>query len=241
MLSGFENLTRAFQKAKLVIERDENNKIPAFYLKCLVELEQFVQETWEDRESRKNMSKQNSKSLATLRQKLKKYNKDFETEINKYKENPIDDEKEESEEEESDESDSDDDGPMDFLKKPAEKELKDEAKEELKAAKDDEDDDESDDSYWQGDSDDSSLSSDDDKYGGNRAKNVFERDIDKTKGPAKRRRKPKEGNLILYFCYELDNLILHFLIQVIIVNNVCMEMKMNKKREDGKKFQEVVF
>ena len=193
MLSGFENLTRAFQKAKLVIEREENNKIPTFYLRCLVELETFVQETWEDREGRKNMSKQNSKSLATLRQKLRKYSKDYETEINNYKKNPVeDDEKEEeSEDEESDESDSDDDGPMDFMKKP-EKEIKEDFKEEPKD-KDVEDDDESDDSYWQGSSDESSLTSDDEKYGGNRAKNVFERDTDKSKEPTKRRRKPKEG------------------------------------------------
>ena len=48
------------------------------------------------------MNKVNAKSLATLRQKLKKYNRDFEEEIVKYRENP--DEGEGEEEEEEDES-----------------------------------------------------------------------------------------------------------------------------------------
>lgn len=34
------------------------------------------------------MSKNNSKSLASLRQKLRKYNKDFEDETSKFRENP---------------------------------------------------------------------------------------------------------------------------------------------------------
>ena len=34
------------------------------------------------------MSKNNSKSLSILRQKLRKYSKDFEEEIAKYRENP---------------------------------------------------------------------------------------------------------------------------------------------------------
>lgn len=48
---------------------------------------------------RKNMSKNNSKSLSSLRQKLRKYNKDFEEEILKFRENPdqADEEEEEGE------------------------------------------------------------------------------------------------------------------------------------------------
>ena len=41
---------------------------------------------WEDREGRKSMSKNNAKGLTTMRQKLRKYNRDFETDINAYKE-----------------------------------------------------------------------------------------------------------------------------------------------------------
>lgn len=47
------------------------------------------------------MSKGNAKSLATLRQKLKKYDRDFEDEIAKYRENP-------------DEGEGDDEGDEDF-------------------------------------------------------------------------------------------------------------------------------
>lgn len=59
----------------------------------------FWGQCWEDREGRKNMSKNNSKSLATLRQKLRKYSKDYEADITRYRENP------EEEDEERDEDD----------------------------------------------------------------------------------------------------------------------------------------
>lgn len=58
-------------------------------------MEDFITECWEDREGRKNMSKNNSKGLATLRQRIKKYNKDFEKEIAAWKENPVEDDVEE--------------------------------------------------------------------------------------------------------------------------------------------------
>lgn len=41
-LLGFENLTRAFVKAKPVIDKEENGNIPKFYIRCLVELEDFI-------------------------------------------------------------------------------------------------------------------------------------------------------------------------------------------------------
>lgn len=60
-------------------------------------MEDFINEVWEDRDGRKNMSKNNSKSLSTLRQKLRKYNKDFEEDIGKFRENPDQDDDEEEE------------------------------------------------------------------------------------------------------------------------------------------------
>lgn len=39
---GFENLTRAFIKARPVIDKEENGNIPKFYIRCLVELEDFI-------------------------------------------------------------------------------------------------------------------------------------------------------------------------------------------------------
>ena len=44
------------------------------------------------------MSKNNSKSLASLRQKLRKYNKEFEGDITKFRENPDQADDEEDEE-----------------------------------------------------------------------------------------------------------------------------------------------
>lgn len=76
--------------------KEENGQTPHFYVRCLIEMEDFINEVWEDREGRKNMSKNNSKSLTTLRQKLRKYNKDFEEDITKFRENP---EQEDDEEE----------------------------------------------------------------------------------------------------------------------------------------------
>lgn len=88
---------RAYQKALPVIAKEELGQTPRFYVRCLVEMEDFINEVWEDRDGRKNMSKNNSKSLSTLRQKLRKYNKDFEEDIGKFRENPDQDDDEEEE------------------------------------------------------------------------------------------------------------------------------------------------
>ena len=99
MLSSFEDVMKAYQKALPIIIKEENGITPRFYIHCLVEVETFLNELWEDREGRKNLSKNNSKSLATLRQKLRKYVKDFEADMAKFKENPDVEEEEEEEEE----------------------------------------------------------------------------------------------------------------------------------------------
>ena len=44
-----------------------------FFVRVLVELEEVVNEQWEDRDGRKKMSKSNAKSLGSLRQKHRKY------------------------------------------------------------------------------------------------------------------------------------------------------------------------
>lgn len=104
ILTTFEDLMRAHQKAIPVILKEENGVTPRFYVRILVELEDFITSEWENK---KSMSKNNSKSLATLRQKLRKYNKDYQDEINKFKETP-DLADEEEEEEEKKESESED-------------------------------------------------------------------------------------------------------------------------------------
>ncbi|KAK0097254.1 hypothetical protein PV326_002740 [Microctonus aethiopoides] len=117
MLSSFEDLQRAYQKALTVVMKEEGGLTPRFYLRCLIEMEDFINEVWEDREARKNMSKNNSKSLTSLRQKLRKYNKDFEKEISKFRENPVEEDEEEEEKPEEDvPSDDEQDGLMSFKK-----------------------------------------------------------------------------------------------------------------------------
>ena len=61
---------------------------PRFFVRVLVELEEVVNEQWEDRDGRKKMSKSNAKSLGSLRQKHRKYIKDFEEDVKKFTENP---------------------------------------------------------------------------------------------------------------------------------------------------------
>lgn len=46
----------------------------------------FTFQLWEDKEGKKKMNKNNAKALSTLRQKIRKYNRDYETEIAAYKE-----------------------------------------------------------------------------------------------------------------------------------------------------------
>lgn len=157
-MTSFEELCRAYTKAQPVILKEENGIVPKFVIRALAEIEDFVNTTWEDKESRKNMSKNNSKSLSTLRQKFRKYIKDFEGDLKKFRLNPDqgDDEEVEDEKPAEVESESEDDVPVkavSFEKKP-------EAKQKSKAQKPD---DESDDSMdWGSDSETSSSSDDDD-------------------------------------------------------------------------------
>ena len=86
MLTSYEELLKAFDKAKPVIvkEREKDKSegkgtswlvgdSPRFYIRILVEMEKLINETWEDTAGRKAMSKVNGKSLGSLRQKLSKY------------------------------------------------------------------------------------------------------------------------------------------------------------------------
>lgn len=111
ILQSFEDLTRAYQKALPVISKEENGVTPRFFVRSLAELEDFINEVWEDREGRKNLSKNNSKSLGTLRQKVRKYIKDFENDLLKFRESPDDDDDEEEEKPEEASASSEDEAP----------------------------------------------------------------------------------------------------------------------------------
>uniref|UniRef100_A0A8C1L682 Eukaryotic translation initiation factor 3 subunit C n=1 Tax=Cyprinus carpio TaxID=7962 RepID=A0A8C1L682_CYPCA len=82
-LEEFEQLYRAFLKSKTIVDKEG---VPQFYIRLLADLEDYLNQLWEDKEGKKKMNKNNAKALSTLRQKIRKYNKDFETEIASYKE-----------------------------------------------------------------------------------------------------------------------------------------------------------
>ena len=64
----YENLTKEFEKAKAVVSKEG---IPNFFIKCLGDLEDYIQQQWEDTDGRKKLSKLNAKVLVSLHQKLK--------------------------------------------------------------------------------------------------------------------------------------------------------------------------
>jgi len=149
----YQNLTKEYEKAKVVVSKEG---IPNFFIKILCDLEEYIQTQWEDTDGRKKLSKPNAKALASLRQKLKKYNRDFEEKINEYKADPakFEEAEEEVEVEEESDSDSDVDDPIDAAPK---KPIPDAG---------DRDDDDSD--FFDSDSDESSSDEDDLPEGGRR-------------------------------------------------------------------------
>lgn len=190
MLTAFENLCKAYTKAKPIIDKEEGGTVPRFYVRCLVEISDIVEETWEDKEFKKNMNKNNSKSLTSLRQKLRKYTKDFESELAKYRESPDKEDAESGEDKSDDSEGSDDESASSDEEKPQPKASA--ASAFLKTKGGDDDDDESEDSDDWGSSDESSLSSDDDKYGENLAQKFLKREKDDDKDRKDKKREKKD-------------------------------------------------
>merc|ERR1711981_801403 len=159
MESGFLELMKAYEKAKSVVEKEENGVTPRFFVRILVELEDLINETWQDSDGRKKMSKNNAKSLGAMRQKLRKYIKDFDDDMAKFRENP-DEPDDDVTRDESDGDGEDGDSIKDEIVSA------DKFKKEKSKSKDPTpDDDDSDDSYWGSDSDEeSSSSADEDQF-----------------------------------------------------------------------------
>lgn len=183
VLTEYDNLTKGFEKAKAVVDKEG---VPKFYIKILADLEDYIQACWDDTEGRKKLNKLNAKGLATLRQKQKKYNKTFESQITDCKANPdkyVEDEEAEEEEEEevqdtkfqeTDESDDDDFVPV--------------KKEKSKPIRDDDD---SDSDFGFDDDDDSSSSDDDDVPAGG-VRELTAAFFLKTEGSEKEKKEKKE-------------------------------------------------
>lgn len=160
LLSSFEDLTRAYAKALPVIAKEEKGVTPRFIIRAIVELEDFISEVWDDKDGRKNLSKNNSKSLGTLRQKFRKYIKDFDVELKKFRESPDAADDDEEEEEKKDDSESEDEqiiAPSSARAVSFKKDV-----EKVKVEKDDEDSDDSID--WGSDSESDESSSDEETH-----------------------------------------------------------------------------
>jgi len=184
MESSFLELTKAYDKARPVVAKEESGT-PRFFIRILVEMEDLVNEAWEDRDYRKSMSKNNAKSHSSLRQKLRKYiRNEFNEEVEKFRQNPD----QEDEPEESDKGSDDDDDGSDSDDEAAASKPKDLAAMFGKDKKggDDDDDSDSDSESW--DDDDSSSDSSDDGEG-RTAIDIFKKKDDDTKVFKKKKEK----------------------------------------------------
>uniref|UniRef100_A0AAY4DKL7 Eukaryotic translation initiation factor 3 subunit C n=1 Tax=Denticeps clupeoides TaxID=299321 RepID=A0AAY4DKL7_9TELE len=203
-LEEFEQLCRAFLKSKTIVDKEG---VPQFYIRLLADLEDYLNQLWEDKEGKKKMNKNNAKALSTLRQKIRKYNRDFESEIANYKENPeesADDDEEKDDADSSGSDSSDDDGEeitaKSFMKKkPAEPTP--DASKFLKGAPDEESDsDDDDDEDWGSETVDSGSESEDNEGNSASLALVFlkkapegsRQDPDRKKEDRKKRHKKKD-------------------------------------------------
>ncbi|KAH8876740.1 Eukaryotic translation initiation factor 3 subunit C isoform 2 [Schistosoma japonicum] len=81
IIIDFQNLIKVYEKS---VQMNDFDGVPPFYVRCMAELEDFINDSWE---KKKEMNKGAVKSLATLKQRVKKYTRLFEADIRDFREN----------------------------------------------------------------------------------------------------------------------------------------------------------
>lgn len=84
----FEKLNKQLEKTMKSVGgiNSSCNSTPRPYLRLLVEIQDFVAKSWEDKAAKKKMSPTNARAMTTMRQRLKKHNASFHTELEVFRE-----------------------------------------------------------------------------------------------------------------------------------------------------------
>ncbi|KAL2919390.1 Translation initiation factor 3 subunit c [Polyrhizophydium stewartii] len=90
----FDRLVKSVTKSAALIEREGT---PRFFVRTLVELDDFLKDSLQNKDAAKKMNAITAKALNAMKQKIKKITKTYETQIEKFRENPVDAEESETE------------------------------------------------------------------------------------------------------------------------------------------------
>merc|ERR1712146_512600 len=83
---NFEEVNKIVVKQANLIKKEGGE--PRFYIKMLVDLEDFLAVTLKDKVAQKKMNKANGRSLNRMKLSLRKYNAGYEAKIKEFRENP---------------------------------------------------------------------------------------------------------------------------------------------------------